>query len=328
MTQTPTSSVLVHPDELSRRWIDRCADSGIPTIALHPVGGNDADRSMADLLAKTEDPDFCALLSYAESRGLSVEYEMHAMRYFLPASEFASHPDWFRENENGERTPDLNCCASNPAALDYIAGRAADAARRLTSPLTRPTHRYFFWLDDARGGFCHCEKCRSLSPSDQQMIVTNRILRALKAFDPDASLAYLAYCECAAPPVTVRPDDGIFLEFAPFERDFHAPLDDVSVAKNRASAEPIPALLALFGTDGAKVLEYWLDNSLYSGWKKPPKAFTENKAVVHADFAFYRMLGFSDISTFACYLGEDYEALYGAPDIRATAEEMRRLCND
>ena len=117
MTQTPTSSVLVHPDELSRRWIDRCADSGIPTIALHPVGGNDADRSMADLLAKTEDPDFCALLSYAESRGLSVEYEMHAMRYFLPASEFASHPDWFRENENGERTPDLNCCASNPAAL-------------------------------------------------------------------------------------------------------------------------------------------------------------------------------------------------------------------
>lgn len=33
------------------------------------------------------------------------------------------------------------------------------------------------------------------------------------------------------------------------------------------------------------------------------------------DIAFYREKGFEYISSFACFLGEDYEALYGAPDI-------------
>ncbi|MBP3919448.1 MAG: DUF4838 domain-containing protein [Clostridia bacterium] len=327
-TQTssaPTASVLVHPEELSHVWIDRCAAYGIPTIGLHPVGGQAAADTMASLLCMMEDDTFCALLSYAEERGIAIEYEMHAMRYFLPSSEFSRHPEWFRENEAGERVPDLNCCVSSTEALDYIAVRAADAARRLAKPLSHPTHRYFFWMDDARGGFCHCEKCRRLSPSDQQLLVMNRILKEIRRDDKNAALAYLAYCECTEPPKTVKPDDGIFLEFAPFDRDFHTPLTAADCEKNSASTAPLSALLSLFGTDDAKVLEYWLDNSLYSGWKKPPKAFCEDKAVVHADFAYYKALGFTDISTFACYLGADYEALYGDADIRAFAEEVNAL---
>ncbi len=323
MTELKKSSLLIHPDELSGTWIKRCAQGGIPTIALHPVGGLSAHESMQDLLDRVDDPAFCALLSAAEENGLQVEYEMHAMRYFLPREMFAVHPEWFRATCDGVRVDDLNCCPSNEDALDYIAARAADAARRLTKPLKNPSYRYFFWMDDALDCSCHCEKCAHLSPSDQQMIVMNRILAEIRKDYPTATLAYLAYAECFDVPKHVLPSDGMFLEYAPMDRDFHIPLDDPSSEKNRRMFDKLPPLFAMFEGRDKKVLEYWVDNSMFSGWKKPTKKLCEDKAVVHADCKFYRSVGFDDLSSFACFLGPDYEELHGEPDLSATMEELR-----
>ena len=75
-------------------------------------------------------------------------------------------------------------------------------------------------------------------------------------------------------------------------------------------------LLAYFGKENAQVLDYWLDNSLFSGWQKPPKEFHLRKNVLRRDLRFYRDLGFRHIMTFACYLGQDYRQLHGdTPDI-------------
>ena len=41
---------------------------------------------------------------------------------------------------------------------------------------------------------------------------------------------------------------------------------------------------------------------------------------MRADFEFYRSLGFEDFSSFACYLGEDYEELHGEVDITPFAD--------
>ena len=65
------------------------------------------------------------------------------------------------------------------------------------------------------------------------------------------------------------------------------------------------------------MLEYWYDNSLFSNWKKPPAKFSPDNEMIKADIEFYKRLGFNDIASFACYLGEDYEALYGESDISA-----------
>ena len=77
----------------------------------------------------------------------------------------------------------------------------------------------------------------------------------------------------------------------------------------------LPRLLEFFGREGAKVLEYWYDNSLYSKWKKPPEKFVLNKDAMQSDIAEYISLGFSEITSFACFLGDDYEALWGEVDI-------------
>ena len=317
-----TASLLVHPEEFDRAWIERCVSLGIPTISLHPVGGFRSPLTMKAMLERLDTPEYRELIDEAIARGLTVEYEMHAARYFLPKSMFEEHPEWFRMNENGERTPDLNCCASNEEALDYIAKRAAEAATRLY----RSSHRYFFWMDDAHDAFCHCEKCAAYSSSDQQLMIMNRILAELKQYDPEAELAYLAYYGTLTPPEKVKPADGIFLEYAPIDRDFHKALSDPESEKNASQNKHLSALLDFFGREKAKVLDYWLDNSLFSNWTKPPKPFTPDAAVIDADFEYYASLGFCDLSTFACYLGADYVELHGEPDVAPFAAAYHRLC--
>ena len=319
-----TSSLLVHPEEFSREWIDRCVELGIPTIALHPVGGFRSPLTMKAMLERLETPEYRLLLDEAAEKGLNIEYEMHAARYFLPASEFENHPEWFRMDENGERTPKLNLCASNEEALDFVAKRAAEAA----SKLYRSSHRYFFWLDDAHDAFCHCPECSKYSASDQQMIIMNRMLKEIRKIDPEATLAYLAYFETLTPPEKIKPDEGIFLEYAPIDRDHHTPLSQAGNEKNTSQNQYIKELIETFGADTAKVLDYWLDNSLFSNWTKPPKPLVADEKVIQDDFDYYSNLGFKDISCFACYLGADYVELHGEPDISAFAKAYHRLKNN
>lgn len=318
----PTASLLIHPDELNRKWIDRCVSLGIPTLSLHPVGGFRSPLTMKDLLEKLETAEYRALIDEAIEKGLTIEYEMHAARYFLPKTEFESHPEWFRMDTEGNRTPKLNCCASSKEGLDFIAKRAAEAAKGLY----RSSHRYFFWMDDSKEDIrCHCPECEKYSASDQQLLIMNRILEELRKDDPEATLAYLAYYDTLVPPTKIKPADGIFLEYAPIDRDFHKPLSDANDEKNESQYRHLKALLEFFGKDTAKALDYWLDNSLFSNWTKPPQPFTADADVIHADFDHYRALGFRDISTFACYLGEDYIALHGEPDITPFAKAYHKI---
>ena len=308
-----TASLLIHPEELSDTWIDRIASEGIPTVALHPKGGGKAHLYVEELVQLLKTSEYRDLIDRAAQAGLKIEYEMHAMGYLLPREAFTEHPEWFRENETGERTPHMNCCASNEEALDYIAKRAAELAKKLY----KSTDRYFFWLDDVKGCKCHCAKCASLSASDQQLTVLNAIIKRLRQDNPKATLAYLAYHDTLEVPNTVKAEKGIFLEYAPITRDPHKPISECG------ESNPISALLNFFGTEGSKVLEYWYDNSLYSKWKKPPVRFEADERVLHADVEYYTSLGFEDISSFACFLGADYEELYGKPDVSAFGKEIR-----
>ena len=316
------ASILIHPEELTKKWIDRMVDHGIDTLGIHPAGGHKAYKTLENLLKLTDTEEFRALIDYARSKGLTVEYEFHAAGYLVHRDLYAEHPEYFRMNENGERVSDLNFCVSNSDALDI----AAKEAVKLTNQLYGCDEKYFFWLDDAAGGKCHCQKCASLSPADQQMVALNAMISEIRKTKPNAKLAYLAYFDTLDIPQTVMPADGIFLEYAPIdkwrrgegEREKYAK----SVERELASREP---LISFFGKSDARVLEYWIDNSLFSGWKKPPKELKCDGGEVRADIAEYIRLGFEDISTFGCFLGDDYEELYGEPDITPFTNSVRQF---
>lgn len=303
--------IIIHPEDISPLWPQRLHQAGINVLGLHPAGGAGAPASLRAALNGRDHPDMRRFLRSLDRLGIAVEYEMHALGYLLPPELLEKHPEFFPMDGSGVRRSGLNMCATHPDALDYIAGQSYRLARQLPSQ----THRYYFWLDDTATAGCHCPQCRSLSPSDQQLCILNAMLSGIRQADSKGMLAYLAYVSTLTPPLVTRPSEGIFLEYAPIQRDFHRPLSDGSCAKNSQECAPLPALLAFFGVRHAQVLEYWMDNSLYSGWKRPPQPFTLDQAVMAKDLAYYAKLGFSSVTSFGCFLGPDYEALYGEPPL-------------
>lgn len=299
--------LIAHPEELTKGEIAAFRTAGADVLGLHPVGGNKATSSLENLLIWLKTDKGRRLLSYARSLGLEIEYEMHAASFLVPREMFSSHPEYFRE-ANGARTPDYNFCVSSDEMLRLMAKNAAALGRVL-----RPdTHDYYFWLDDAENSRCGCEKCRVFSASDQSLIVANAIADELRRFDSSARVCYLAYLGTLTPPKSVKPAPGVFLEYAPMKRDRSIPVwEDDNVKRELA------ALFDVFEPGEAKILEYWYDNSMFSNWKKPPKKFTPDNERIAREIEFYRSLGVGNVTSFACYLGADYEALYGAPDFSA-----------
>ena len=306
------SEILIHPGELSRKWIDRMADAGITAIGIHPEGGKASTAALEKLLLRVQDPEYSALLDYAAERGLEIEYEVHAAGYLMPRDLFETHPEYFRMNGECERVTDWNFCITNPEALDIVAKRAA----KLATSLYRSAPRFYFWMDDSKDSNCHCPECEKISPSDQQLLVVNAMLREIKKYIPEAKMAYLAYQQTIPLPETVKPEEGVFLEYAPFEK-YTAKGDDAPMLIERELRMTVP-LMEFFGKEDVKLLEYWYDNSLFSGWKKPPKKFILDKEGMDKDIARYKELGFDYIATFGCFLGEDYDELYGDKDADLT----------
>ena len=311
------SEIIIHNTEISKKWIDRMADAGITVMGIHPVGGKTAHLYLTELIEQMKTPEYRNLMDYAKGRGLEIEYELHAAGYLLPRELFDTHPEYFRVNEDGERTPDLNLCASSSEALEFVSKRAAE----LATSLYGSSNNFYFWMDDGRSTHCHCEKCASLSPSDHQLTVLNAMLREIRKSIPDAKLAYLAYIDTIVVPEKIEPHEGIFLEYAPFEKYTNKSENAGElIAREQKMLKP---LLKFFGETDAKVLEYWYDNSLFSNWKKPPKLFKLKEAEMNADIAELKDIGFDSIATFGCFLGEDYETLYGEVDITPFADALK-----
>ncbi len=301
--------ILLNPNDLSEIWMSRLRASNLRRFGLHPGGGKTAYLGLESMLRSYD--RLLPRLDELEAAGITVEHEIHAVRWMLPTDMFDAHQDWFRMNANGERTADSNLCPSNGDALEFISNRAAELASRIPAK----SHRYHLWADDVLHSHCFCPDCRRLSPSDQALMIANAILRGLRRVDAQARECYLAYYQTIPAPRLVEPEDGIYLEFAPMDRDYDRPLSDVSSAKNAEQIAALPDLFACFGPSDAIACDYWLDNALRSDWKRPPKPFTLNQSVTEADLSFYESCGFSAATTFSGCLGDDYEALYGPPSI-------------
>lgn len=312
--------ILTHPEDLTVGWLDRMAKAKLNTLGLHPVGGKNAHESLQRAIDAHGTEESKALRAAAAVRGIAVEYEAHVMRWLLPREQFETHADWFRMDEKGKRTADFNMCASNPDALDYVAERTALLAELLDTG----AGKYYYWIDDVMGYTCRCPECRRLSPSDQQMRIVNAMLRGLKRKSADAKLCYLAYHETMEIPRNVAPEEGVFLEFAPIMRDHHRPLSDPDCEKNVRETAHLKEAVGFFGTKDSRALDYWMDNSLFSGWTKPPKPFRLDGETMKRDLEYYASLGFEEVTSFGCYLGPDYDELYGEVSLKEYGDILNR----
>ncbi|MGI6743161.1 MAG: DUF4838 domain-containing protein [Eubacteriales bacterium] len=295
-------------EDLCPEWLKLCRDNGIFDLCIHKIAVPGAD-SIGELLAQLSAPGGFRLIDELNEAGVETPFQLHALEWLLPRELFADHPEWFRMDEDGKRTPDLNLCASSRPALDMISQRTY----HLAGALKQRSNRYHLWLDDAKGGSCHCPDCKKLNSSDQYLKILSAILHGLRARNSKAELSFLSYGTVLDVP-TKKPEKGIFLEFAPMDRDHDLPLNSPDL-RGRKYIELLGKLEKVFDFAEAEVLEYWLDDALYSGYKRPPVKVPFNEEVCRADCVLYREAGFKTIRSFASFIGADYFELHGKPPI-------------
>ena len=285
-------------------WPKLAHENGINTIGTHIT-----PEQVAGFILSEKGEKF---LSDCKRYGIHVEHQLHAMAELLPRELFADDSTMFRMNESGRRVNDYNLCVHSQQALDRVAEKALYYAGLL--PTTN--HRYYYWIDDGMP-MCHCSACSMFSDSEQALIVENRIIKELRKFDPDALLAHLAYVNTMSAPRRVKPAEGIFLQFAPFERSWDIPLNEDSPGRNPPNGpthgqyrQYLRDNLEIFPVETAEVLEYWLDVSIFSNWKKPAVKLPWNRDVFVSDLDTYSSFGIRHITSFAVYIDEKYVETY------------------
>ena len=302
--------VLVPSDITTWNWPEQAKRAGLSTIGTHVV-----PHQVAEFVETDEGQAF---LERCQSLGIEVEHELHAMRDLLPSELLKKAPEMFRMNEEGERVADANLCVHSRAAIDLVCGNAQKYARKL-----RPTTgRYFYWIGDGLP-MCRCRKCRELTDSDQALLLENQMLHALRQVDSRATLAHLAYLNTYHAPTKVKPQPGIFLEFAPIYRSYEIPLRQRDTQFRNYShgqlLDHLDANLEVFGSDGAQVLEYWLDESRFWRHLKPPRPdrvkIPWDRSVFRADLETYAQRGIRHITTFAVMIDGVYIKHFGPPPL-------------
>jgi hypothetical protein len=306
-----TRGVVIVPSDLSLAdWPERAKKAGLTTIALHPT----PNQVTAFITSEAGQ----AFLNECRELHLEIEYELHAIGELLPREMFAKSPSMFRMNDEGQRVADANLCVYSDAALDVVMENAVKIAQRL-----RPTTgRYFYWGDDNQP-WCRCPKCKGLSASDQALLLENHLLDALRKIDSKAQVAHLAYGTTIEPPKQVAPQPGIFLEFAPIQRRHDVALSAVGVPENKRYLELLDANLRVFPPHTAQALEYWLDCSRFSNWKRPAVKIPWHPEVLEADLDTYGGRGIHLVTSFAVYVDADYVRMYGEPPLEEYGAALR-----
>lgn len=304
------TELIIHPHELTDRWIEIAKRLKLDRLGFHPVGGMSAHESLKELMNTVKNDQFRKHIDSLNEAGIEVGYEFHALSFLLPRELFTEHPEYFRVDDKGNRTTWGNFCFSNPEARAIICKNAV----KLAEELYGGCHEYYFWLDDAMRLTCHCEECKKHSFAYHQLSLMNEIVTELRKKIPDAKVCYLAYYDAVAIPEDIKPVDGVFVEYAPFERY----IKPETFAFEGEYLELVKKIVDFFGRENSKVLEYWYDNSIYyrrAGNKLVE--FTPQNQQIEKDFEFYKDLGFERLSSFACNLCDEYAKLFGEPDFSA-----------
>ncbi len=293
--------IVVYPSDLTsvgcKQWVRMAHDAGINLIGIHSDTRLETLSKLKSFINSEKGELF---FSECKKYDIQVEYEMHILMEFLPREIFKDHPEYFREDKSGKRNNDYNMCFTSEPAMEIVKKNAVEMAKWL-----KPTsHRYFFWTDDVQL-YCHCSKCSQYSPSEQVLLYENAILEALREYDPRATVAHLAYVQTIILPEKVKPLPGIFFEFAPINRDYTKPMSEEQVNNLKGN-------LRVFPPETAHILEYWLDVSKFSGWKKDNlKQPLWNREQCSQDLEIYTGLGVRSITTFGAWINADYINKFG-----------------
>ncbi len=303
--------VVINNQDIYEGWADLAHGAGIGTIALHAFHQDGFVAGLYDLQSMMRGGRGAAMLHRMDELGLEREYMLHAAEYLLPRGLFCAHPEYFRMDAAGRRTPEGNLCLHSQNALDIMRERAVHLVRSLPST----THRYYLWADDL-AEWCRCDRCRAYSPGEQNLLLMNALLPAVQAADGKGRLACLAYMNTLrSVPAAVAPLPGVFLQWT--GPGILTPRCTNSVRFHPDMMRAMNGYLRSFAGREAVVLDYWIDHSVYCRWNRTGERFRFDEDCAREDIAFYRAAGFTQLTSFACFFDEAYFRAHGEGPVRS-----------
>lgn len=309
-----TRGIVILYEDLTERWIEWAKRAKITNLGIHKiaVSGDGTEESMESLINALSKPDGKRIINMLEDNGIEVEYELHSLSWLLPRGLIDKDKSMFRQNTEGVRVNDKGFCPSSRNGLEVI----SENAHKLAKILGQSSHNYFWWPDDAIDCACNCDKCleRRLNGADVGVIFSNAVAEGIRAYDSKACEAYIAYADAKVLP-TEKPIENVFLEFAPMDRDHNKPMNEQDDERGIEYIKLLEGLLTIFPHETAHVLEYWLDNALYSDFKKPPVKVPLNTYVMDKDTEMYTSYGIGNVKSFGSFIDEEYFKLHGNPPV-------------
>ncbi len=310
--------IVLYPSDItslgSLNWIELLSKNSINLIGIHTDTRLEPLTDLESFLKSKEGKVF---LNACKEYDIDIEYELHALQDLLPRSTFHKHPEYFRLDEQGIRQLEYNMCFTSEPAYDVVEKNI----RKITKWLKPSTHRYFFWTDDVQFAFCHCDGCKPYSVSEQALLYENKLLEMLRKIDPQAQVAHLAYTNTMESPKKVKPLEGVFLEYAPIQRNYNVGLTEKHLNDLKEN-------LLVFPKETSHVLEYWLDVSMFSDWKKDKLVkLPWEKGNFLRDIKTYKNLGINSITTFGAWINDDYIEQYGVDHTNKVLSEYGHTLN-
>lgn len=273
-----------------RDWLRFASGNGLSTVFFHDtppsrLNPSDDDRGRGGRMFEFWDREGEEVRALAARFGLRLEFGGHHLSALVPREAFAEHPEWFRFDGRA-RTGVFNLCVSSAGARAQL----REGARRFFERFPG-FDVYHLWPDDLRGGgWCACEGCAGLSPSDQALTATNVVAEVLREVAPGAEVTYLAYHDTLEAPTRVEPAGNVVALWAPRNRCYAHALDDGGCPRNVEHLASLERLASWFGgAERVRVFEYYSDGILFK-WMTPP-----HLGILPRDMAAYVAAGVAGV---------------------------------
>lgn len=177
-----------------------------------------------------------AAISDAWGGDVRYAYFEHSMRFLVPESEFAAHPEYFSYREDqGQRTTDQRCL-TNP---DVLALAIQNTRARL---LERPECTIISITQNDNSNYCQCENCKASdakygAPSGTNIWFVNQVAEALEPEFPEVAFDTFAYAYTRKAPTGIAPRESVIVRLCSIECCYTHPLAECGHERNESLAE-------------------------------------------------------------------------------------------
>jgi hypothetical protein len=215
-------------------------------------------------------------------------------------------------------------CPSSEGAADVMAKNAKELLDDLKGDFQK-LETLHLWPDDLfAGGWCSCPECKGLSPSDQSLLVLNKLAERLAL--GETMLGHCAYHASVTPPEKITAHENVRLMFAPRERSYRYPLDGCE--SNRWYLKQLKGLINKVPRQ-PEVFEYYHDLMLFRFLPMPLHK------IIGRDTEVYQQAGITGIGSLSF---QNYSFLAYGPNAyilgrclwrgKGSREDIRNYCND